>query len=217
MEGRGGGETQGVADPPKNSNLRIRQSTLHELLFAKKCWLEMKNVAFNKRPTVVTPFRKTFFTLQLSWTFFNPHFLQKIRCMYVLLSGWPDEFVKSCPKCSPTHFFVKTNSRAMEKMPKNTGYFCKFQNKHSVSEQKPKMRKIAQSGHPDSRALRRDFENTRRRNILRFIVVGQYPHTVGWHKHFCLPTKRSLKISTVIFERLNLYSVKVCAFFAFPE
>jgi hypothetical protein len=47
-----------------------------------------------------------------------------------LRTGWPDEFCKkSRPKCSPTHFFAKTNKHYHhrgKKVAQNLGYFCNF-------------------------------------------------------------------------------------------
>jgi hypothetical protein len=44
-------------------------------------------------------------------------------------AGWPDEFVKKRPKCSPRHFIVKTmrNLNSLKKLAKNVGSSCNFQ------------------------------------------------------------------------------------------
>jgi hypothetical protein len=80
-----------------------------------------------------------------------------ILCLFH--SGWPDDFVKKRPKCSPRHFFVKINTQLFlwQKLPQNLNTCEIFNN--CQSKQSPKRRKIAQSGHPFSITCR-DAEET---------------------------------------------------------
>jgi hypothetical protein len=61
---------------------------------------------------------------------------------------WPDEFVKSSPKCGPTLFSSKWihNPSYGNMSPKIFGYYCNYQ-KTARRKQSPNKRKFAQSGH----------------------------------------------------------------------